>query len=48
MADDRWAMYNIFNDKDAHSTEWFDIVKDFLKLVFAGDRCEAKCPCDRC
>jgi hypothetical protein len=32
MANDRWAMYDEFSDKGAHSTEWFEIVKNFLKL----------------
>jgi hypothetical protein len=48
MADDRWAMYDGFGDKCAHSTELFEIKKNFLKLAFAGDRCEVKCPCNRC
>jgi hypothetical protein len=41
-------MYNIFSDKGAHSTEWFEITKNFLKLAFDGDHHEAKCPCNRC
>jgi hypothetical protein len=41
-------MYDGFSDKGAHSAEWFEIVKNFLKLVFAGDRREAKCMCNRC
>jgi hypothetical protein len=41
-------MYDGFSDKGAHSAEWFDIVKAFLKLAFAGDCREAKCPCNRC
>jgi hypothetical protein len=41
-------MYNGFNDKGAHFTEWFEIEKNFLKLAFAGDRHEKKCPCNRC
>jgi hypothetical protein len=40
MADDRWAMYDVFSDKGAHSAEWFRIAKEFLKLAFAGDRRE--------
>jgi hypothetical protein len=48
MADDRREMYDGFSDKGAHSVEWFEIAKNFLKLVFAGDRHEAKCPCNRC
>jgi hypothetical protein len=27
-------MYDGFNDKGAHSAEWFEIVKNFLKLAF--------------
>jgi hypothetical protein len=41
-------MYDGFSDKCTHSVEWFEIVKNFLKLVFVGDRREAKCPCNRC
>jgi hypothetical protein len=41
-------MYNGFNDKGAHFVNWFEIVKKFLKLAFAGDRLEVKCPCNRC
>jgi hypothetical protein len=48
MAEDRRAMYDGFSDKGAHSAEWFEVAKNFLKLAFAGDRHEAKCPCNRC
>jgi hypothetical protein len=48
MVDDRWVMYDEFSDKGAHSVDWFEIVKKFLKQVFAGDRLEVKCPCNRC
>jgi hypothetical protein len=48
MADNRWAMYDGFSDKGAHSAEWFEIMENFLKLAFASDHCEAKCPCNRC
>jgi hypothetical protein len=48
MADDGQAMYDGFSDKEAHSTEWFWITKEFLKLAFDGGRCEAMCPCSRC
>jgi hypothetical protein len=41
-------MYDGFSDKGAHSTEWFEMAKNFLKLAFAGDRREAKCPGNRC
>jgi hypothetical protein len=41
-------MYDGFSDKCAHSAEWFEIVKNFLKLAFASDRREAKCLCNRC
>jgi hypothetical protein len=46
MADNRRAMYDGFSDRDAHSTEWFEVAKNFLKL--AGDRREAKYPCNKC
>jgi hypothetical protein len=48
MTDDQWAVYDGFSDKGAHSIEWFEITKNFLKLVFAGDHHKAKCPCNRC
>jgi hypothetical protein len=48
MAEDQWAMHNGFSDKGVHSVEWFEIAKNFLKLALAGDRREAKCPCNRC
>jgi hypothetical protein len=41
-------MYDRFSDKGAHSTEWSEIAKNFLKLAFAGDRRKAKCLCNRC
>jgi hypothetical protein len=42
------VMYDRFSDKGAHSPEWFEIAKNFLKLAFAGDSREAKCTCNRC
>jgi hypothetical protein len=48
MAEDGRVMYNEFSDNGAHSAEWFKVVKNFLKLAFAGDRREAKCWCNRC
>jgi hypothetical protein len=48
MADDRQTMYDGFSDKGAHSTEWFQIAKEFLKLAFAGGHREAMCPRSRC
>jgi hypothetical protein len=42
------VMYDRFNDKGAHYVEWFEIAKNFLKLAFAGDHHEVKCPCNRC
>jgi hypothetical protein len=41
-------MYDRFSDKGAHYVEWFEIAKNFLKLAFACDYREAKCPCNRC
>jgi hypothetical protein len=35
-------------DRGAYSAEWFEIAKNFMKLAFAGDCHEAKCPCNRC
>jgi hypothetical protein len=48
MGEERQAMYDGFSDKGAHSVEWFEIVKNFLKLAFSGDHREAKCLCNRC
>jgi hypothetical protein len=48
MAKDRWAMCDRFSDKGAHSGEWFEVGKNFLKLAFASDRRKEKCPCNRC
>jgi hypothetical protein len=41
-------MYNRFSNKGAHSAEWFERAKNFLKLAFAGDCRDEKCPCNRC
>jgi hypothetical protein len=48
MAEDQRAMYDRFSGKGAHSVEWFEVVKNLLKLAFVGDRREAKCPCNKC
>jgi hypothetical protein len=40
-------MYDRFSDNSKHSTEWVRFTKEFLKLAFASDRCEASCPCSR-
>jgi hypothetical protein len=48
MGEDRWAMYDGFSDKGAHSVEWVEIAKNFLKLAFAGDHREANGLCNRC
>jgi hypothetical protein len=48
MAEDRCAMYDRFSDKGAHYAKWFEVAKNVLKLAFAGDCHEAKCPCNRC
>jgi hypothetical protein len=41
-------MYDGFSDNSAHFVEWFEVVKNFLKLAFASDRREVKCPYNRC
>jgi hypothetical protein len=41
-------MYGGFSDKSAHSANNIEIVMNFLKLPFVGDRREAKCSCKRC
>jgi hypothetical protein len=33
MAKDRQVMYDRLGDRGAHSTEWFDVAKNFLKLA---------------
>jgi hypothetical protein len=48
MVEDRCAMYYGFSDKGAHSAEWFDVAKNFLKLAFPSDRREVKWSCNRC
>jgi hypothetical protein len=48
MVEGRRTLYDRFSDKGAHSAKWFEIVKNFLKLAFAGDCREAKYPCNRC
>jgi hypothetical protein len=48
MVEDRHAMYDGFSDKGAHSAEWFEVAKNFLKLAVVGDCREAKCSCNRC
>jgi hypothetical protein len=41
-------MYDRFSNKGAHSAEWFEITKDFLKLAFTAGRREMRCLCSRC
>jgi hypothetical protein len=48
IAEDRWAMYDRWSDKGAHSSQLFEIAKNFLKLAFYGDHREAMCPYNRC
>jgi hypothetical protein len=48
MADERQTIYDGFSDTSKHSAEWVRIIKEFLKLAFAGDRHKASCPCSRC
>jgi hypothetical protein len=47
MADEWWVIYDRFSDTGKHSTECVQIIKEFLKLAFAGDRREAS-PCSMC
>jgi hypothetical protein len=42
------AMYDGLSDTGKHSTEWVQITKEFLKLVFASGRREASCSYSRC
>jgi hypothetical protein len=48
MVDDKWTIYDRLSDKGAHCAEWFEITMNLLKLAFAGDHHEGKCPCNRC
>jgi hypothetical protein len=48
MVDEQRTMYDGFSDTGKHSTEWVRIIKELLKLAFAGGRREASCPCNRC
>jgi hypothetical protein len=48
IAKDRRVMYDRFSEKDGHSTEWVQIVKDFLNQAFPGGRCVVKCSCKIC
>jgi hypothetical protein len=48
MVDDRQTMYDKLSDKGAHSVEWFEITKNFVKLGFAGGHREASCLCSMC
>jgi hypothetical protein len=48
MADERRTMYDGFTDTGKLSTEWVQIIKEFLKLAFAGSRHETSCLCSRC
>jgi hypothetical protein len=46
MANERQAMYDGFSDTGKHSVEWVQITKEFLKLAFAGGRCDRVVGCD--
>jgi hypothetical protein len=48
MTDEQQTMYDGFSDTGKHSVKWVQITKEFLKLAFAGGRCEASCLCSRC
>jgi hypothetical protein len=41
-------MYDGFSDKGAHSAEWLEAAKNFLKLAFIRDCREVKFSCNRC
>jgi hypothetical protein len=41
-------MYDGFSDKGAHSVEWLEVAKNFLKLACTGGHRGEKCPCNRC
>jgi hypothetical protein len=47
MTDERQVMYDGFSDTGKHSVEWVRIT-EFLKLAFADDHREARCPYSRC
>jgi hypothetical protein len=48
MGEDRRAMYDGFSEKGGHSTDWVQIVKNFLNQAFPGGHHVAKCPCKIC
>jgi hypothetical protein len=48
MVEDRRVMYDEFSEKSGHSTEWVQIIKDFLNQAFVGGRCVAKFLCKIC
>jgi hypothetical protein len=48
MAVERRVMYDGFSDTGKQFAECVRIIKEFLKLAFAGGRREASCPCSRC
>jgi hypothetical protein len=48
MVDERWIIYDGFNDTGKYSVEWVWIIKKFLKLAFAGGHREASCSCSMC
>jgi hypothetical protein len=48
MAKEKSMMYDGFSEKSGHSTEWVQIVKDFLNQAFAGGGHVTKCSCKIC
>jgi hypothetical protein len=41
-------MYEGFSDTGKHSAKWVRIIKEFLRLTFAGGHREPSCLCSRC
>jgi hypothetical protein len=48
MGEAQRTMYDGYSDTGKYSTEWVQITKEFLKLVFAGSHREVSCPCSKC
>jgi hypothetical protein len=49
MGDDRRWMYNGWNKSQAHSEEWWNKTKDFIKCALSLSTIwKIRCPCDKC
>jgi hypothetical protein len=49
MGDDCWWMYDGWNKSGAHTDEWWDKTKDFIKHAFSlSSTNKIRCPCVKC